>query len=132
MPALPWTTLASLDPDTECTVMASKLPLRSHRHVPRFLYRTILIRRQLAHTPGLAGYGLNADLRGKTFWTVSAWTRRTDLGRFDRTDPHKSAKDAIRPAMLPSTFVVWTCRASDLPIAWDEVARRIDAVSTPA
>jgi hypothetical protein len=33
---------------------------------------------------------------------------------------------AIRPAMGRTTFVTWTCHATDLPIRWDEVRRRID------
>jgi hypothetical protein len=129
MPALPWTTFATIDPTTECTVMASRLPLRSHRDIPRFLLSTLRIRRQLANTPGILGYALDAHLIGKTFWTVSAWTSRADLGRFDRADPHARAKSAIRPVMRRSTFVFWNCPAADLPIRWDEVRRRIHAVA---
>jgi len=128
VPPLPWTSRVTLQPDTECTVMGSRLPLRSHRSIPRFLLWTLRIRRQLADTTGLVGYALDADLVAKTFWTVSAWTGRPELSGFDRGDPHAAAKRAIGPVMLPTTFVFWSCTAVDLPVSWDEVRRRIDAV----
>ena len=132
MPVLPWINVATVDPDADLTVMASKLPLRSHRHLPRFLRQTWLVHRQLSRSPGLVGYSLDARLVGKTFWTVSAWTSRPDLGGFDRSGPHRAAKEAIRPAMRPSTFVMWRCRADALPITWHEVRGRIEAAAVPA
>ncbi|HJR50319.1 MAG TPA: hypothetical protein VJ794_04385 [Gemmatimonadales bacterium] len=130
MPALPWINVETPAHDVDLTIMASKLPLRSHRHVPRFLWHTWLVHRQLARSPGLVAYSLDARLLDKTFWTVSAWKTRPDLGGFDRSGPHRAAKDAIRPAMLPSTFVMWRCRADALPPTWQEVRGRIEAAAT--
>ena len=127
MPALPWINVETVDHDADVTIIASKLPLRSHRHIPRFLWHTWLVHRRLARSPGLVGYSMDAPLRGKTFWTVSAWKNRPDLGAFDRSSPHWAAKDAIRPAMLPSTFVMWICAADTLPIQWQEVRARVGA-----
>jgi hypothetical protein len=126
MPALPWKRYEKLPPNTECTVMASRLPLKSHLRIPGFLVTTLRIRRQLARTPGLVGYSLNAQLLRKTFWTVSMWSSRQLLQEFARTDPHRADTDRIRPAMSPTTFVFWIARAGDLPIGWDDVRRRID------
>jgi hypothetical protein len=126
MPKLPWTEIDSATPETEVTVMASRLPLHRYRHIPKFLASTLRIRRQLARAEGLVGYALDAELTRKTFWTVSAWTGRDRLYRFDGADPHRTAKDHIRPHMEPSTFVFWTATAADLPISWDEVRRRLD------
>jgi hypothetical protein len=119
--------MGTVSEDADLTVMASRLPLRSHRQIPRFLWHTWLVHRQLARSPGLVGYSLDARLLDKTFWTVSAWRSRPDLGDFDRSSPHRAAKKSIRPAMLPSTFVMWSCRAADLPIVWQEVRARIEA-----
>jgi len=130
MPALPWTKTGTPEPDAVLTVMASRLPLRSHRDLPRFFRHTWLVRRQLLRSPGLVGFSLDAHPLGKTFWTVSAWSSRPDLGAFDRSGPHGAAKAAIRPTMRPSTFVMWTCHPEDLPISWDEVRERIAAVAT--
>jgi hypothetical protein len=106
--------------------MASRLPLRRYRHIPRFLRHTMAIRRQLAATAGLIGYALDARLRDKTFWTVSAWTDRGKLAAFNRANPHRGSVTAIRPAMGRTTFVTWTCDPTDLPIRWDEVRQRIN------
>lgn len=126
MPALPWmTTTPDVDPATEVTVMGSLLPLRSHRSIPRLLRWTVRIRRQLASSPGLVGYALDAHLVRKELWTVSAWTGRPELRRFDRADPHHAAVEDVRPAMAPTTFVTWTTTAGELPVAWDEVRRRV-------
>lgn len=125
MPKLPWASVHEVDPDTEVTVMGSRLPLRRYRHIPRFMAATLRIRRQLARSEGLVGYALDAQLLRKTFWTVSAWTDQAALRRFDRAEPHRGATRAIRPDMKPSTFVFWTGRAADLPVAWDEVHRRV-------
>lgn len=127
MPKLPWAEIEPVPPETEVTVMASRLPLRRFRHVPGFLAATLRIRRQLARAEGLVGYALDAQLLRKTFWTVSAWTDRDRLYRFNRSDPHRSDVSTIRPRMDPSTFVFWTVRASDLPISWREVRRRLAA-----
>ncbi|HUY48988.1 MAG TPA: hypothetical protein VMV92_25255 [Streptosporangiaceae bacterium] len=105
--------------------MASRLPLRSYRHIPLFMKRTLVIRRQLAGAPGLIGYAILADLPHKTFWTVSAWDSRLALNGFSATNPHRVIVRATRPMMGRSTFVFWTCPASSLPISWDEVRRRI-------
>jgi hypothetical protein len=132
MPALPWINLDKANHDADLTIMASKLPLRSHRHIPRFLWHTWLVHRQLARSPGLVGYSMDARLVGKTFWTISAWTNRPDLGGFERSSPHRTAKNAIRSAMLPSTFVMWTCRSDALPITWQEVRRRVESAAIPS
>jgi hypothetical protein len=125
MPKLPWTSVTEVDPATEVTIMGSRLPLRSHLAIPGFLLATLRIRKQLKASEGLVGYALDARLTRKTFWTVSAWTSRDHLRRFDRANPHRADVQAIKPKMEPSTFVFWSGTAGDLPVAWDEVERRI-------
>ena len=126
MPALPWSRISTVEPGTELTVMASKLPLRSYRHIPSFLRWTMRIRGQLAHTPGLVGYSLDAHPLKKTFWTVSAWTGSAAMEEFVRQDPHAAGMTAIRPNMARSTFVFWTVQPDDLPLRWPDVRRRIE------
>ena len=129
MPALPWLAVGTPDPQADLIVMASRLPLRSHGDIPLFLRHTWLIHRQLTRSPGLIGYSLDAHLLAKTFWTVSAWQSRPDLGTFDRASPHAEAKGVLRSAMMPSTFVMWRCCPDDLPIAWAEIRERVAAAS---
>jgi hypothetical protein len=127
MPKLPWARVGEVPSDTEVTIMGSRLPLQSYRHVPRFLLATLRIRRQLARSEGLVGYALDAELTRKTFWTVSAWAGEDVLQGFNRADPHHAETVAIKPMMLPSTFVFWTGKAADLPVDWRDVRARIDA-----
>ena len=130
MPALPWKRIGEVGADTELTVMASRLPLRSRSRIPAFLSATLRIRRQLAEAPGLVGYALDAKLWRRTFWTVSAWQEREQLEAFAATDPHRRDVGKIRSHMDPTTFVFWTAMASELPITWNEVRRRIEAASS--
>ena len=137
MPPLPWSRISTVDPGTEVTVVATRLPLRSYRHIPGFLRWTLRIRRQLAQGPsgpgsgaatsGLVGYSLDAHLLRKTFWTVSAWTGQAEIEAFVHQDPHAAGMVAIRPHMGESTFVFWTATAEDLPIRWADVRRRVEA-----
>jgi heme-degrading monooxygenase HmoA len=129
MPALPWKRTDVVDPDAELTVMGSRLPLHSHLRIPGFLAATVRIRSQLGTAPGLVGYALDAQLLAKTFWTVSAWRSREELEAFAATDPHRRDVGRIRARMDPTTFVFWTARAAELPIAWDDVRRRIAEAS---
>ena len=129
MPAMPWITVRTPDSDVNLTVVATRLPLRSHRQTPRFMWHTVRIMRQLRKEDHLIGYSLWAELHRKTFWTVSAWDSRSGLGRFDRGKPHQDAKDSMRPFMRPSTIAMWTCTPCEIPVTWPEVRRRIEAVS---
>ena len=122
---LPWST-ADPRADISCTVIAGRLPVRSVRDLPAVLAWTRRVRRQLATAPGLAGHGAALDLSGLTLWTVSAWTTRTDLTRFERGEPHQAAESSLRARLWPATFAVWTCATADLPLAWTEIRRRVE------
>ena len=127
MPPLPWTRISTVEPATELTVMASRLPLRAHRHIPGFLRWTLRIRHQLAQSHGLVGYSLDAHLLAKTFWTVSAWTGRAQMEAFVRQEPHAAGMAAIRPHMGEPSFVFWTVTANELPLPWKGVRQRVEA-----
>ncbi len=130
VPALPWTTVNSAsDPTGACTIFAAQLPLRFHRQMPRLLWLTLCIRRHLTRSPGLLGYAFDLEIRHKTLWTTSAWAHRTGLAAFDRAPPHRTAKRALRRAILPPVFAVWTCPTAQLPVPWHEARARLGAVS---
>lgn len=104
MPALPWTTREPVDPDRSYVVMASKLPLRQTRSIVGFLRDTLAIRRQLAAAQGLVGYGLDADVLHRTFWTFSVWTDQENLDAFAGSDPHCRIIARLRPLMGKTQF----------------------------
>ncbi|MDN5857469.1 MAG: hypothetical protein L0H84_02495 [Pseudonocardia sp.] len=126
MLTLPWTAAPGPHRHLRCTVFAARLPVRSWKDLPRVLRRALSLRRRLARTPGLIGHAV--ALHGRAVWTVSAWTDRKALARFDRDAAHRDAKTALRPHLLPSTLAVWTCPIEDLPVPWAEVRARLAAV----
>ena len=104
MPALPWVKGHSIDANGNYVAMASRLPLKSYVSVPGFLRDVLKIRRQLANTPGLVGYALNADLARKTFWTFSVWDDQASIGAFAAIDPHRRIARALQRRMGASKF----------------------------
>jgi hypothetical protein len=121
MPALPWVKRQPIDPEAEYLAMASRLPLRSHRSIPGFLRDTVAIRRQLAVTPGLIGYALDAELVKKTFWTFSVWEDRSRLDAFARSDPHRTIIEKLRPRMGETRFEFFPVAGHTLPMTWEQM-----------
>jgi hypothetical protein len=128
---LPWT-LAAATPSGSVTVIAARLPLRSVRSLPATLAWTWRLRRALRDAPGLAGYAFAFQISGFSLWTVSAWTSRTELNAFEHNEAHQAAKIDLRARLRPATFAVWNCPATQLPVPWPEVRRRIIAVAPAA
>lgn len=133
MPDTPWTTTgSSVDAEHECTVFAAKLVLRSDRDIPALLGWTTDVTRRLRHATGLLGYAIAPTMAARTLWTVSAWNHRADLLDFERSPPHRIAKEQLRDLLIPSTLAVWTCPAAQLPIGWGDVRARISAIDAKA
>ena len=97
MPALPWITRQPLEPDRPYSAMSSKLPLLRSRSIPEFWRDTLAIRRQLSAASGLVGYGLDADLVHRTFWTFSIWADQASLDTFASGEPHRPIIARLRP-----------------------------------
>ncbi len=131
MPAIPWRSLAPVDPDHDYVIMASQLPLLSHRTIPRFLRLTVVVARQLEQSSGLVGYTLLAQPVAKTFWTLSAWRDQQSLIAFASTMPHLQITQDLRPRMGPTTFTRWTVRGAALPVRWPDAIAHLDAVRVP-
>jgi heme-degrading monooxygenase HmoA len=107
--------------------MASSLPLRSLRATVRFFRFVRAIRRQLSNSDGLIGYSLWAKPIAKRYWTLSVWRDETSLAAFMRASPHREIMARLRPDMEATTFVRWTVKGSDTPVAWEDAVRRLDA-----
>ncbi|WP_217370352.1 antibiotic biosynthesis monooxygenase [Nonomuraea antri] len=109
----------------ETLIMASRLEVRSLRQVPGFLLASLRLLRQARQAPGALGVSLQADLRKRTFWTVSAWSDKAAVYAYAAAEPHKSTMRRQKASMRESTFVFWTMPADELPVAWDQVRDRI-------
>jgi heme-degrading monooxygenase HmoA len=118
MPALPWTTIRTPDPDLAYIGFGTKLPLTAYRHVPGFLRDTSKVRSQLASSPGLVGYSLLAELRSRTFWTVSVWDDEASLRAFAAAQPHRTIMRRRPGRMGQSKFATFEVRGRDLPLTW--------------
>jgi heme-degrading monooxygenase HmoA len=126
MPTLPWIPVEAPGAGAEVTVMASRLEVRSLRHVPGFLLTSMSLLRQARRSDGAHGVALKAQLLRRTFWTLSAWRDEKAIRAYAAAEPHRSSMRAKRPVMRDSTFVFWQVKAGDLPITWQEARRRID------
>jgi heme-degrading monooxygenase HmoA len=125
VPALPWTKREEIAPDRTYVAMASRLPLQHYRSIPGFLRYTMAIRKQLATAHGLIGYSLNAQPARKTFWTFSVWADRESLDAFAMSEPHRRITTRLGDRMGPTNFEFLSMTGSDLPLGWDEIARRV-------
>jgi hypothetical protein len=125
MPALPWVERQPVDPNRDYVAMASRLPLKHYRSIPGFLRDTLAIRRQLAGTSGLVGYGLNAELTRKRFFTFSVWQDQKSLDAFAAADPHRRIIRRLRPLMGNTRFEFFGISGSQLPMTWDQMSKPV-------
>jgi quinol monooxygenase YgiN len=125
MPASPWRTFASPDPNGDSVALLSYLPLKSYwRVVPFFVYAAQVVK-QLAAAKGLLGYSLLARPLSKRFWTLSAWKDEDALRAFVQNPPHVRIMTALAPHMDKTNFVRWTVKGSQLPLQWEDALRRL-------
>lgn len=126
MPTLPWTTPESALPGVEAAVvMASRLELRSTRHVPGFLRAAMAIRKQALGSPGALGVSLVAQPVRRTFWTLSAWADRAVLDAFVGAEPHRTMMRTYRPRMRGAEFTFYDQPVGSLPPSWEDARRRL-------
>lgn len=99
MPASPWRTFGSLDPNSDFLALLSYLPLKSYSRIfPFFVYASQAMK-QLAAANGLLGYSLLARPLSKRFWTLSAWANEEALRAFVQYPPHLRIMAALAPHM---------------------------------
>jgi quinol monooxygenase YgiN len=124
MPASPWRTFGSPEPEREYLALLSYLPLKSYWRIPHFLLYTAQVVRQLASAEGMLGYSVLARPLSKQFWTLSAWKNEAALRSFIQCPPHVRIMTALTPHMGETKFVRWMVKGSELPLPWDDALRR--------
>ena len=115
----PWKKIARASTNGEYLALLTHLPLKKHRMIPRFLWLTLAIQKQLASAPGILGYALRAKLLQKDFWTLSAWLDEKSLMEFTAHIPHSQVMKALAPHMGSTNFTRWKVAGSELPLGWD-------------
>ena len=125
MVASPWKQFKEMVADREYLVMASHLPLAHMSATPRFLGFTSSVRRQLAETPGIVGYTLDAKVFAKDYFTLSVWDDDAALRAFVARVPHADVMTKLAPDMGQTRFVTWTVTGPDARPTWAEAKQRL-------
>lgn len=121
---MPWKTTTPIDAKGEYLALLTYLPLKKHRTIPRFLWSTFEIQRQLASCTGIVGYALRAKPLQKDFWTMSAWLDEKSLMDFTVRIPHSQVMKALAPHMGPTKFTRWKVAGSEVPLRWEIAMQR--------
>jgi hypothetical protein len=122
MPEIKWTPVAkdSLEPERDYIALITYLPLTTHWIIPKFLYLTGQIRKQLAESDGAVGYALIAYILKKEFWTMSVWENDETLSKFVKTGAHlRTMRELSRYLSDKRKFVKVNIKGSDVPLPWD-------------
>jgi quinol monooxygenase YgiN len=127
MPASPWRTFGSPEPERDYVALLSYLPLKSYWRVPVFFFYTMQVMRQLASADGVLGYSVLARPLSKRFWTLSAWKDEAALHAFVQHPPHVRIMTALTPHMGETKFVRWMIKGSELPLSWDDALNRFSS-----
>lgn len=117
--------LPAVDPSAVLTLVAVRLRVRAGADPDALAPWVDRLRPQLDRTPDLVGYAL--QLTDDSLRVVSAWTRRASLAAFERGRLHAAAQRELHPLLHPPVVDVWRTAAADLPPAWADVRRRLDA-----
>jgi hypothetical protein len=124
MPASPWRTFGSLEPDRDYVALLSYLPLKSYWRIPVFFFYTAQVTKQLASAEDMLGYLVLARPLSKQFWTLSAWKDDAALRTFVQHPPHVRIMNALSPHMGETRFARWMVTRSQLPLGWDGALSR--------
>ena len=128
---MPWKKIALVHPDGEYLALLTYLPLKKHRTIPRFLWSTFAIQKQLTGSAGILGYALRAKPLEKNFWTVSAWLDEKSLMDFVLRIPHSQVMKALAPDMGSTEFIRWRVAGSDVPLRWQAAMERAKQEAQP-
>jgi hypothetical protein len=120
----PWRSFMPADPDREYLALLTYLPLKRFQAVPRFLWYTFQVFRQLSRARGLIGYSMEMRPLHRQFWTLSAWEGEDVLQEFVGRLPHAGIMRALAPSMGETAFLRWRIAGSALPLTWAEAHSR--------
>jgi quinol monooxygenase YgiN len=124
MPASPWRTSGSPEPERDYVALLSYLPLKSYWRISHFLLYTAQVTKQLASAEGVLGYSVLARPLSKQFWTLSAWKEEASVHAFVQYPPHVRIMTALTPHMGETKFARWMVKGAQLPLSWDDALRR--------
>ncbi|MGH7891074.1 MAG: hypothetical protein ACREN0_02240 [Thermodesulfobacteriota bacterium] len=123
MPEIKWTPVGKEQPDPgrDYIALITYLPLTTHWIIPKFLYLTGQIQKQLGKSEGAEGYSLIAYILKKEFWTMSVWEDDDTLSKFVKTGAHlRTMRELSRYLSDRRRFVNVKIKGSNIPLPWDK------------
>ncbi len=110
----------------QVTIAATRLKLRNHLQIRRFLQIHGEVERQARTAPGLIDYRVRADFLRLRFRTLSVWESDSSLDAFVRVGAHRDAMNTFDEIAVrgESAFVRWMAADALLP-TWEEAAGRL-------
>jgi hypothetical protein len=126
MPTLPWHELAVVEPEHSYTALLGYLQLGSFLILPRFLWHTRQIEKQLKQTTGLVGYRLGAIVSARKFFHLSAWESEAAVQTFVHQEPHLRIMEKLVGRLGKAEFRYWTVKGAELPLVFERELPRLD------
>src|SRR4029077_17173225 len=87
--ARPWKRAGSPPAGGEVRIHATRLHLKSIRHLPRFMRWSNAVRRQVLHSDGALGVKLLARPWSNAYYTITFWQDEPSVRRFVASSPHR-------------------------------------------
>jgi hypothetical protein len=126
---IPWRRLREPDPDHRYTLSVGVFVLDRSRYIPKFVLRSIPVRRIVRRAEGLVGYTLMARFRERTFIEMVAFESPDALRRFVAQPGHVAAMEGLRPHIGRGSKIVSTeVYGRDLPPDPAFVAAELEAI----
>jgi hypothetical protein len=122
---MPWRQFKAPEPERAYAALLTYLPLKNHLTVPRFLWYTLQIQKQLKQVTGVVGYTLRAKILVKTFWTLSVWENEAALQAFVGQQPHSDVMKMLAGRMGATAFQGWTVKGSEIPLRLENELHRL-------
>ncbi|HEY2921581.1 MAG TPA: hypothetical protein VGK77_21555 [Candidatus Binatia bacterium] len=125
MPTLSWHEVAVVESERSYTALLGYLQLGSFLMLPRFLWHTRQIEKQLKQTTGLIGYRLRAKVFAGKFFHLSAWKSEAAVLTFVQQQPHLRIMEKLVGRLGKTEFRYWTVKGSELPLVFERELQRL-------
>ena len=114
----------------------TRLRVRFARHLPIFLWKTLLAQRQVVRAPGFCGGRLLVDAH-RTFWTLTMWEDERTMKAFRGSGAHAQVMPRLLNWCDEASYAHWMrdgTAVADWPEAYQRLVRngRLSRVANPS
>lgn len=104
-------------------VSVTRLRLRSYWRLPKFVYHSILSRRQAQRAPGYLRVLVGAE-QNRVFWTISMWENEAAMRAFMLSGAHRKAMPLLAEMVDEASVTHWEQDSEEFP-KWPEAFQRL-------